>query len=300
MNSVFRYPGGKSKVAKLILSYAPKHYTEARIPCLGGGGVFFNISTKKKRWINDINPYLMSVYFALRDRPKQFIESCRKIEPEKKSEPLAAAKKGKPLYNARLKAVFDNFVEDDSIDPALKYFFINRTVWAGRVNYDLPSRLYFSNPSGWNIIKKRNLENAAKALQNVKITCGSYEDLLQEPGKDVFIYLDPPYVVDTKLHKTSQLYSFNFHLRDHVSLCEHVKKTKHKICISYDDNDFIRALYREEDGFCINEEEWPYVGTSSGPGQSKTKRIGQELIITNYKVEKVCMPMINFGDYNAE
>lgn len=276
MNSIFRYPGGKTRksVRDKIFARFPKQYDEYREPFCGGSGIYFNVPIDKKRWINDINPDLMSVYFALRDNPNEFISKCREIIPESPNEPKTSSKNGKELYNARLKDVFDKRVEQRHDDPALSYYFINRTVWAGRVNYGRPSRLYYSNPSGWNIVKTNKLEQAAKLLANTEITVGDYKLSLEKDGKDVLIYCDPPYYVQTYTSGGSQLYEYCFTEQDHIDLYEAIKNCKHKVCVSYDNHDFIRDLYKD---FNLFDETWTYCGTSN-----EKKQKGKELIITNY------------------
>jgi len=285
---VFRYPGGKSKksVRERIFKYFPLSYDEIRIPFVGGGGIFFHVPINKKRWINDIDSALISVYKALRDRPEDFISKCREIEPHNEKEATQAVLRGRKVYNRRMRDIFDRFAHDEEMDQALRYFFIQRTVFAGRVNYDIDSRLYFSNPPGWSIVKTNKLEKAAEILKNVKITSDSYEESLNLVGNNVLIYLDPPYYVNTELQSHSQLYKHNFTVEDHKDLAENVKVCKHKVIMSYDDDEdgFIRSLY---DGFNIYEEEWTYCGTSSGKNQSKKKKIGKELIITNFKNKTV-------------
>jgi len=284
MNSLFRYPGGKSKsaVQKKILAYKPSQTQEFREAFVGGGGIFFGLKPTthlKKRWINDINGDLISVYEALRDRPSEFIAACRAIKPAQPDEPKAPTKtENGAKYNQRLGEVFRKFAADPNMDQALRYFFINRTVWAGRVNYSRASRLYYSNPSGWNITAKPGyLEKIAEHLQTppLKITTGSYEPLLAEPGDDVWVYLDPPYYRDTELAATDKLYAFGFTHEQHVKLAEDIKNSKHKICLSYDNHPIIKDLYK---GLNIDETSWKYSGTSQ-----KVKTDGQELIITNYE-----------------
>lgn len=286
---IFRYPGGKNRksIQNWILSLAPKSFKEYREPFVGGGGIFFAID--KQSWINDCNPDLMSVYQALKERPEEFIAACREIEPAKDGEPLSAAKpnsthalaKGKAIYNARLLEVFNQFTEDDGMDPALRYFFVNRTVWGGRVIYDKKSRMYFSHPQGWDITTTQKLENAAQHLASTRITCGDYRPLLEEPGDDVWIYCDPPYVVNTKLSDAYKLYKFGFNESDHATFAEVVKRSPHKVAVSYDDCEMIRDLFA---GSNFYTREWAYVGTSSSENQpNREKKRGKELIITNYK-----------------
>lgn len=279
---ILRYPGGKSKktVRDQIFSRFPKEYEEFRDVMVGGGGIFFHVPTNKKRWINDVDENLMTFYKELKNNSEDFIKKCRKIKAEKKEDKLINSKpNGKAQYNARLKSKFDYLVKNKKKDPALSYFFINRTVWGGRVNYDIESRLYFSNPSGWNTAHTDKMEKASKILENVKISSFSYEKILKEDGDNVLIYIDPPYMRNTNLDKNSRLYKHNFEKEDHEKLCEEIKKCKHKIILSYDDNPEVRKLYKD---FNLGKGSWTYCGTSSAKTHSKSKKTGKELIITNY------------------
>lgn len=292
INTFLRYPGGKSKnsIRQKIYSKFPKYYEEYREAFVGGGGVFFGLdrSSVKRLWINDANAALIEVYNALRDRPEEFIESCRKIDPPLEEEPTVNSRensRGGKQYNKRLKEVFDFFKYNNDCDQALRYFFLNRTVWGGRVNYDpdKESRLYFSNPQGWNIVKTDKLHIASEYLKNVRITALDFEHVLLEDGENVVIYADPPYIKDTVLSEQSKLYQFGFSMQDHIRFRDCVLKSKHKIIISYDDIDIIRLLYSCKP-FNIYEEEWVYCGTSS-PKNSESqrkKKTGKELIITNF------------------
>ena len=296
MKSIFRYPGGKSvsTVQKRILKYKPDNISEYREPFVGGGGIFFAQEPIEKRWINDLDKNLISVYMALRDRPEDFISKCRNIEPEKKDEEKVSTKPGgKALYNRRLKEVFDYFAENEECDQALRYYFINRTVWYGRVRYGVKCQLYYSKPEGWNIIQKDLLEKAAEHLKNVKITNSSYEDLLLSPSNEnCWVYCDPPYYVNSELPEKLKLYDHNFTFDDHKRFAEICKNSPHKICISYDDRPEIRELFSDPK-FNLYNEAWHYGGTSSAKSiknhiymdennEKVGKKVGKELIITNY------------------
>jgi DNA adenine methylase len=280
MQSILRYPGGKTKrkVRSLILSHAPHGYQEYREPFVGGGGVFFSIGDDHKRWINDLNEGLVDVYLALRDRPDEFIKRCKSVQPRQPGEPdvYPTANSSGKKYNKRLKEQFDDLKFNNDEDQAFRYFFINRTVWAGRVDYERKSRLYFSNPEGWDIVATQRIEAAAEHLRNVKVTCGDYENLLLAPGKNVWVYCDPPYMRDTKLSATDKLYAHGFTMQDHERFAYLARKSEHKLCISYDDDPKVRQLFK---GFTIIPQQWVYCGTSN-----EEKKIGQELLILNYPV----------------
>jgi DNA adenine methylase len=288
MHSPMRYPGGKSKtkVQKLILAYKPAKISEYREPFVGGGGIFFGLqpAPNLKRWINDANEDLIKVYLAFRDHADEFIEACRFIKPMQPGEPEVSTKTANGAkYNQRLGEEFKRFAADTKGWPALRYFFINRTVWGGRVNYDpaMASRMYYSNPKGWNVVAKPHfLEDVAEHLQGTRITSGSYEQLLLEDGQDVWVYLDPPYLVDTEFNGTDKLYQFGFTKEDHIKFAETCRKSKHKLCISYDNQDFIKDLFK---GFHIHEHEWVYSGARKAGETELKRKTGKELIITNYE-----------------
>jgi len=134
--------------------------------------------------------------------------------------------------------------------------------------------LYYSNPSGWNITTSGVLEEAAELVKDVTITHGDYNTLLLAYGEDVLIYCDPPYYIKSNTIKTDKLYQFCFDEDDHVELRNNIRLSNHKICLSYNDDPFIRELYKD---FNFHEEEWAYCGSSQ-----KVKKTGKELIITNY------------------
>jgi DNA adenine methylase len=263
IQSIFRYPGGKSRrnVRDWIFSYAPA-YREYREPFVGGGGIFFDINRLHNRWINDKDENLIAVYQALKDKPEEFIDKCRSVATYSSGD------------GEHLKAAFDQIAFNENEDKAFRFFFVNRTVWGGRVNYQYKSRVYFSNPEGWSNNITYRLHTAATYLQDVRITCGDYEVLLSEPGENVWVYCDPPYVKPFK--GTSSLYRHDFNHQDHERFAEAVRRSTHKVAVSYEDDPegTVRSLFK---GFDIRETEWTYSGTGTNE-----KRRGKELLILNY------------------
>lgn len=275
--AILRYPGGKSRksVQQTVLYYAPSDYEEYREVLCGGAGVFFGIDRSVKRWINDKNADVATFYRAVRDRSQRFIADCRAIPPAQDGEEQIVTSEG-VLLNKRLHDLFYWLLDDLTVDPALRYFYHNRTSFAGRVMYDrsLVSRLSYSNPKGWNIVATDKLERAAEHLQGVTITCCDFERVMMKAGKGVWIYADPPYVADTEASRSAKLYQHSFTYADHERLARAVRNCGHKVCLSYDDHPLIRRLYK---GMNIHEHAWMYTGS---PRQEK--KLGRELIITNY------------------
>jgi DNA adenine methylase len=290
-----RYPGSKAGASSDILRYIPRA-TEYREVFAGSGAVFFALRSTEEPsgctlfskeeiekslnfqrfWLNDLDQGLMGVYSALRDKPGQFISRVRCIPPGTEDDPRTGPgpRNGRPK-NARLKKVFDDMKSLTDEDP-LAYLFVNRTAFgSGRVQPDIESRLYFGNEEGWGaLLKKDILEECARALRGVRLTHEDYRVPLFEEGDDVVCYVDPPYVVNTGLHKSSQLYRHNFNKEDHIQFAEAIRNCRHKCVISYDDDPFIRDLFPEQD-FFVDKLEWRYTGNTQ-------RKIGKELVICNF------------------
>ena len=264
-----RYPGGKGKKStrEKILQYFPTH--DILIEPMVGGGIFW-WSNAKKIIISDLDDDLISVYYALKNRPDDLIKKVKDIPPYLKTE---SDKK-------RIKSIFEDFKSPtNSYDKALRYLFMNRTCFAGRVRYDIPSRLFMSNPEGWNKSLVTNLTKAAKFLQTVDIKTMDYKLLIHHKYNNCLIYLDPPYYCNSLFPETSKLYRHNFTKEDHENLAFELGRCNNRWVLSYDDCQEIRTLFSS---FNIAELNWKYSGTSSCTGHNKFKKTGQELIITNF------------------
>jgi len=279
LKSPLRYPGGKNRVARRLLAHAPAH-SDYREIFAGGGAVFFAKSRAKKNWLNDLHPGLYAFYRAVQKQFDAFADLCRNQDGE-------------------LRALFDEWAgrrdlmeksgDEHLAERAVQYFFLNRTVWGGRVVYDprRKSRLYFSNPRGWSNIEKKlaHLRMISRKLEGVKITCQSYEKCLSGATSETFIYADPPYFRESVGHVTDRLYDKSFDIECHRELACRLAASGAKVMVSYDDCPEIRELYA---GWKIRKLQWHYCGRyavtndAKRSGEKEKKVLGNELIIMNY------------------
>lgn len=280
MQSIFRYPGGKSRssIQSRILSCAPPEFAEYREPFVGGGGVYWAVSPYTPRWINDANGDLVSVYLALRDRPDEFIAACRSIPMPTPNEEQKESATGK-LHTRRLQALADQLLTDPDADRALRFFFLNRTIHSTCSAFAEKGKghICVCAENEWRMAFSSRMEQAAEHLRGTHVTCGDFEPLFLKPGENVWIYADPPYMVDTEAASNRKLYRHGFSLDDHRRLARTVRACGHSVCLSYDDHPLVRQLY---DGLWFHEESWAYSGSSL-----TRKKVGQELLITNYPLQ---------------
>ena len=294
LRSPLRYPGGKSRVAKRLCRFIPPH-RDYREPFVGGGAIFLHKPKARRSWINDLHPGLYAFWKALRDHFDDFARLCREIDAR------VRGPDGQPSEDA-LRAEFDRWIErrdlmnaqgdDHLVERAVQYYFINRTVWTGRVVYDPArrSRLYFSNPGGWGNLEKRlaHLAACSRKLQGVRITRLSFEECFEGATPETFIYADPPYYRDSLDTPTSRLYEGHFTIEQHQLLRELLARTPAKVMVSYDDCPEVCELYRDGSRWHLLRLSWKYCGRYAKTKEQrarneKEKKVeGRELLILNY------------------
>lgn len=269
-----RYPGGKSRVAELLVDLMPD-FKEYREPFLGGGSVYLTAKQKRpdaKFWVNDLYYDLYCFWYEVqRDNP----DLVKKIRETRDywTTGEGASLGGKYMYE-KLVADIMAYDVNETQARAIAFFIINRVTFSGTSMSGGYSQESFDKRFTPSSIDR--LEKIGPLLQDTKITCLDYSELLREPGEDVFIFLDPPYYTATK----SALYGKNGELHkgfDHERFAEEMKNCPHKWMITYDNCDYVKDMYKD---FNIIPFEFAYGMRNVTANAEMT---GKEILITNYE-----------------
>ncbi len=263
IRSPLRYPGGKSRVAEKIAALVPP-FAEFREPFVGGGSVFIFLRQKfpfQKFWINDKYGELATFWRVLQNDSEKLIERVWKWKKEFSD--------GKKLFYF-LRENMKNFSE---IEIAAAFFIFNRLTFSGTTEAGGFSIQAFEKRFTDSSLAR--LEKMPQVLRGVKITNDDYENALNSSGKNVVLFLDPPYFSATN----SALYGKNGSLHksfDHERFAESLKKCPHRWLLTYDDSPFIRELYS-----FANIADWNLTyGMRNVNADSNQK--ASELFISNY------------------
>ena len=177
---------------------------------------------------------------------------------------------GKELYNF-LKKNIENF---DKEKKATAFFIFNRITFSGTSESG-----GFSNSAHQKRFTNSSIERVKKLstiLNNTKITNLDYQEVIEQNGDNVFIFLDPPYHSSSK----SALYGKNGNLHkyfDHKRLSNILKNTHHKWLITYDNSKYIRNIYS-----FANIQEWNLTYGMRNINKNRTQK-EKELFISNYE-----------------
>jgi DNA adenine methylase len=264
--SPLRYPGGKQRAMQQIAPMLPTRVNEYREPMVGGGSVYFHarsVGLANCYWINDLFSELVAFW-----RSTQDADTCLRLVEE--LEALRASfKSAKEIKRYFLKARSEEVCDD--YRAALLFFFFNRVTFSGTTRAG-----GFSSAASLQRFTRSSIERLRPlpvALSDTKITSLDFETVISAPGKDVFIFLDPPYFTATRLYgRSGELHDF-----DHERLANVLRASNHRFLITYDDCQMIRKLYS-----WANIKPWEMQYGMNNCNLSNTSKIGSEVFISNY------------------
>jgi len=269
MQPFVKWAGGKRQYIKTILEMAPKKFDRYYEPFVGGGAVLFALNHSSSV-INDINTHLIHTYKIIKNQPLELMNIINKydriiLDNEK-------YKEIRSLYNSHIENKIYN------IETAALFIFLNKHAFNGlfRVN----SKGLFNVP--WNKkerLKSYNEDNIfeiSNYLQSIDIRCEDFESSLFDIEQNDFVFFDSPYA-PLNNNSFTAYDKTGFKVGEHVRLSEVFKSLTDsgiKCMLTNHNTELIQELYKDFKKVEINVKR--------NINSDATKRIGKELIITNY------------------
>ena len=264
LKSPLRYPGGKTRAIKTLDPWVTD-FAEWREPFLGGGSMSIHMSKKypdKPIWVNDLYVPLYNFWTVLQK------------DGDNLSDAILAIKK--TLNDATAKDKFNECLAEmknqNSFDAAVSFYILNKCSYSGLTeNSTFSITASQQNFSEMNIGK---LKGYSKIIKNWKITNIDYSKVMLATGKDVFVFLDPPYDIKDFLYGTGKKMHSSF---VHADFADNVDKCTHNFMITYNVNDYLVDRYKS---YFLKKWKLQY-----GMVHRKESNLKEELLITNYDVD---------------
>ena len=249
-----KWVGSKSKLLKHLIPVISKHidqYDYYVEPFMGTGSVFLALLEEQVFFhttfvLNDMNRYLLEMFFAIRDKLDDLVDLLKEAETEYNN-----SKNKKQLYYEKRNEF--NGAEDYSLKSIVTFMTLIKTNWHGL--YRVNSKGKYSVPFGYaknlsfNIENLRNIsELLNKHKDRIIFTNKDYRDILNEySDKKCLVYLDPPY------YKT--LVSYAKDVFDHKEFAKICENSEQELIIS-NSKEFLN-LIENEDAYVIIEIDTP-------------------------------------------
>lgn len=255
IKSPLRYPGGKSRAVSIISKYIPKDTTQLCSPFFGGGSLELACAQNGIRvhGYDSFGP-LVDFWQFLLTNPKKLAANVEKFRPLKKE-------KFYELQKIQLES-------KNKLERATMFFVLNRTSFSGST---LSGGMASGGPHNNPRFTKSSIDKLRKfKIKNLTIQQADFKKSIPR-HKNALLYLDPPYLIQSKLYgKKGDLHK-NF---DHAGLARILKKRNSWI-LSYNNSKEIHELYSD---YIILYPDWKY-----GMSRNKSSR---EVLILSHDIAK--------------
>ena len=228
------YFGSKIKLSPQMVSYLPPHihYVEA---FAGGLSLLFAKRPSAVETINDLDSNVVNFWRILRDKPLELMEACR-LTPYSRIE------------------FYESWIDDETLPDVerARRFFVRLT--QGRMARPSGRRGTWRHPQASERSPSdeasefvNRMGAAAVRLRNVYVECKPAIDILASYGRheDILIYMDPPYVYDTRTTSTHGYYSNEMSDEDHEELAEAAHAARAAVVISGYPGPLYSRLYQD-------------------------------------------------------
>tara|TARA_Y100001963_G_scaffold158612_1_gene258867 strand:- start:1073 stop:1936 length:864 start_codon:yes stop_codon:yes gene_type:complete len=276
LKTPLRYPGGKSRAITKMSQFFPDltGYNQFREPFLGGGSVALWVTKQYPDlliWVNDLYEPLYNFWTQLQ---------CNGVELENKLLTLKADNndpdKARELFRTAKEEVNDEGLSSEH--RAVCFYVINKCSFSGLTE----ASSFSSQASESNFSERgiRKLTGYQSLIKYWKITNNPYETLLTNPrtrqrSKDAFIYLDPPYEIDSHLYgKKGDMHRYF----NHDNFSKKCDGCSQDLLVSYNSSQLIRNRFST-----WNASEYDHTYTMrSTTTYTKAQKNRKELVLTNY------------------
>lgn len=278
LTTPLRYPGGKSRAVKYLFDddNLPKRISEYREPFLGGGSCAIAFTQKYPEvpvWVNDKYYSLYCFWIVLRDH-------CDELQS------ILLEKKREAVNNNSHRVLFEycketitglqigRMTDQSMIEIAWRFYVCNKCSFSG-----LGESSGFSEQAAQSNFSMRGIEmlsEYSKLIQHWTITCFDYQIVLASVNDDSFVFLDPPYDIDSFLYGKNGGMHSSF---DHIEFHEVVGYISCNAMITYNNNDKLRKMYEH-----WNQTVWDLTYTMRSDKTYRGDEANRkELLLLNYK-----------------
>lgn len=246
MRNIVPWIGGKTLLAKKIISLFPEK-VERYVEVFGGGA---SVLLSKEK---------LAPFEVYNDADSQIVNlfRCVKYHRGELQKEISTYINSREVFED-IKALINIRGLTDIQRAAMFYI-------QTKISFGADRRSYGCNTKNLSPDYLKDIENRLKTGKGVIIEHKDFENLISVYDRsNSLFYCDPPY------HKTERFYDVPFKDEDHLRLNASLKAIKGRFILSYNDDEFIRELYKDYNIIPVERQN----NMSSG--------VFKEVIIKNY------------------
>ncbi|MBP7746911.1 MAG: DNA adenine methylase [Phycisphaerae bacterium] len=265
---LLRAPGAKTRFGAKCVSLMPADTLEFREPFCFSAAVYARVPPTIRRWISDVNPAYADFYRWVATDPSApaLIETVRRFATTDERQRIVyfsayfgQAERGYPL--------------------PLETLILTRHGYCGIIRRK-PNHSPAAHKNGMRVVSPERVAYWRAILPGTRITCADYEEVVLAPGRNVTIYLDPPYLLGARRDHGQPVYpGFDWGWRDYLRLAEVLRRCPHRWIMTVDQSVQMYDLFRNVSGARFLRRD--YTGSVNTPNPK------HEWVITNYNPRTV-------------
>ena len=264
LKTPLRYPGGKSRAAKMLYDWFPAGIEEFREPFLGGASMALLFTQKHPDvpvWVNDKYYYLYNFWVTLQEHRDDLSDVCY------------ATKQEHPTPDSAKELFIRSKEEISSADPfrqAVLFWVLNKCSYSGLTENSAFSQS--ASQQNFTLRGASKLKQYKDLISHWEITNLDYEEVMQPDNDNTFCFLDPPYKIGSYLYGTNAEMHKDF---DHKRFAEVCKKCPNDWMVTYNVDEEIEKMF--------GDYHRRYFSITYGM-QHRENNKKSELLISNYDV----------------
>lgn len=182
--SFLRWAGSKRLLLSKLRKYCPAHYKRYIEPFAGSACLFFDLQPQSAI-LGDLNQELICTLRAVQNDVQLVFECIRRLP------------RGEAAYY-RTRELDTSSLSDAQI--AARFIYLNRYCFNGlyRTNRAGKFNVPYGPPKSGLPVNEDAIRNAARVLQHAMLVAGDFEETLAYAARGDFVYIDPPYVMETR------------------------------------------------------------------------------------------------------
>ena len=261
MRNVLKYPGSKWNIAGQIINLIPEHHSYVE-PYFGSGAVFFNKPASNIETINDLDSDVVNLF------------RCIQKDAEKLARIVATTPFSREVYDRQFETT------EEKTDPFERAAGFLVKCWQGhgfrtngyKVGWKNDVQGRESMYALWNWYRLPEwIIDIVECLRQVQIENRPAMEVIKRFNyENVFMYIDPPYLLDTRAGKQ---YKHEMTDADHEELLKELLQNKAKIMISGYESDMYNDYLKD----------WNKMHFSSCAEHGKQRT---EVVWMNYEMER--------------
>jgi DNA adenine methylase len=181
---IFRWAGSKRKVLPQLAAFWKPTFKRYVEPFAGSAALFFRLQPQQAV-LGDINSALIETYEIIRDRPDDVHEAVSRIRRGERN-----------YYRIRSQ----NPSRMGAFGRAVRFVYLNRYCFNGiyRTNRDGKFNVPYAHIKPGVIPPIEDFRRSATLLNRAVLRSCDFGQILRSIRKDDFVYLDPPYAVESR------------------------------------------------------------------------------------------------------